>query len=112
MVRRGDGAARGWDVKLTKRPEELLYFICKRGWLLHRREMTALFHLRPSLNICVGLFCNRAGWHDYFLRESSIPSWDRDRLIWRNRPTGVQAPIIWPERRADRSGEPVKSNIR
>jgi len=41
-------------VKLAKRPEEILNFGGKRGRLLHGSEMTALFHLRPALNVCVG----------------------------------------------------------
>jgi len=43
-------------VKLAKLSEEVLNFGGKRGRLLHGREMTALFHLRPALNVCVGFF--------------------------------------------------------
>ena len=43
-------------IKLAKLPEEVLNFGGKRGRLLHGSEMTALFHLRPALNVCVGFF--------------------------------------------------------
>jgi hypothetical protein len=40
---------------LAKLAEEILNFSSERSRLLHRGEMTALFHLRPPLNIRVGL---------------------------------------------------------
>jgi hypothetical protein len=56
--RHRNGVAKGWDVKLPKRPKEFLNFIGERSGLLHSREMTALFHHRPALNVSVGLFCD------------------------------------------------------
>jgi hypothetical protein len=44
--------------KLAKWAEELLNFIGKRGRLLHGREMSALLHLGPPLNVGIGLFCD------------------------------------------------------
>src|ERR1700722_7168442 len=66
------------SAKLT---EELLNLVGERGGLLHGREMEALFHLGPKLNIGVGLFSNCAWRHNYFLGESCVTSRDIDRLI-------------------------------
>src|SRR5258708_13710076 len=81
----------------AKRAEEVLNLFGKRRWLLHGREMTALFHLGPALDIGVRPLCDGAGRHNDFLRKSGIPGGNRDGLGWRDRPGRVQASVIRPE---------------
>ena len=99
------------QAELTKRSKEILNLSGKRGRLLHGSEMSALFHLGPALNVCVGFFCDRTRRNDYFLRKRGITRWNRDRMIGRDRQAGVQAAIVGPERGADRPGEPVQRDI-
>jgi len=75
--------------RLAQRAEEILDFCGKRSRLLHGGEMTAGFHLCPSLDVGVCFFCYRTRRHDYFLWERSIACWDSDWMLGRDRQAGV-----------------------
>src|SRR3989440_6561606 len=94
----------------AQRADEFADFVRQRIGLFHRGEMAALLHDRPAPDIAVGSRGEAARRSQDFGREFGIAGWDGD--LSRQRPGPVLPRIIRPERRADRAGEPVETDIR
>src|ERR1700730_3470924 len=106
-------AAIGWLGYWTRRgPEELAPLVGERLRLLQRGEMAAARHYGPAPDIGVGPLSQRAGWTQDLGRELSIPGRNVDGLSIGNGPRPVPNGVIGPKRRADRAGEPIKTDIR
>src|SRR5215467_12062860 len=74
--------------------------------------MTTLLHARPTLNVCVETFSERARRRQDLAWMLRVPGWNVDGgALWHD-PWLVVPRIVWPEARADRSGHPVQHDVR
>jgi hypothetical protein len=92
-------------------PEELAHLVGERLRLLQRGEMAAARHYRPTPDVAVCPFCQRAGRPQDLTRELGISRGYIDGSPLGNRPGPVHARVVRPERGADRAGEPVEADI-
>src|SRR5262249_12460220 len=97
---------------LTQLSEERLHVLRQRLRLLHRGEMAAAGEDGPAAQIHERLLGDRARWTHHFLGEGGVADRGRRRPLDRHGPTPPLAEIIGIERRANRAGEPVETNIR